>query len=456
MTRTSSETRAPSDPFRRAFVRLVVALAAAASLLVVLNAIAGPKVESVSMDLDRTLLVNGQLRFFANEPVGSVASVSMSPFVGASASVSGDVVAVQFDRPLNYATDYEVTVEGVTGAFDDSASQFTHAFRTGEPTIYFLSRAETGDEIRATSISSNESRVVYQADKIQEFVHVGDLLAVSTLSPARTSELTLVSLTDGTVEVLQLPSAGTITDLKAMSDGATIGFVLTSDEPDQPSINRQLFTVDLSVDRTFVVATGISGSPLAVLSWDFVAGTTQVVVYALDSSLEQVDLPTGAVVPFGEFEGYAGLSTDGTEAVVAEQLGQVALSLGDRAREVITPTPYQTRLTRGGAARLLRDGLRVQVVSIQNPQTDEFESSIVRDNGAESVPIYQLPIVGSEIVTIYPSSNDQYLAIEVDPPDGGSDFYPVQPRSPGVTTTIVEIATGKVIRNINGFAVAWP
>ena len=456
MTHTSSRP----DAFRRTFVSIVAVLTLVCAVLVAVSAVIGPRVESVSVDAQQVVLGAGQLRFFANEQLGEGASVTVNPAAGASVAVSANVLSVQFDRPLAYGTEYTVTATHVTNTSDAAAATFTHTFTTGDPALYYLTRSPAGDEILSTSVrvSDEAPRVVYRADRIEQFVRCGDLLVVATDAADGTSALTLVSPSDGATENLALPAVGTLDTLQ--SYGSTIGFTFTTtDDEYDPTINHQLFTLDLAASsRDVVPATGISGQPLGAQNWRFVAGTTTVIVHDLDSNLVSLDLATGAILPLGQVSSFDGISTDATAITVTDQLGLQRIDLADLARTPVQPSPVGGRKVLGGAASLLRDGLRTQVVAVENAQTGRFDSYIVRDNGTTATPIYQTVNHEGRIVDSYPSPNDQYLAIEVEPnvSDSVSDRYPINPRSTTITTVIVNIASGRLVRSVNGFDVSWP
>jgi hypothetical protein len=79
------------------------------------------------------------------------------------------------------------------------------------------------------------------------------------------------------------------------------------------------------------------------------------------------------------------------------------------------------------------------------------------DDGTEGRVLYQTPNLAGSIENFHVSPNGQYVAIEVVPviADSVSDGYGVDPRSTSITTVIVEIATGLVVRSVDGFALLW-
>ena len=447
------------DTFRRTFITTVVVLSLLCAGFVALDIVTGPKLERVQVDTAQVVRQGDQqVRFFSSEQLGDASSARLSivPDVDASVSVSGQVLAVQFARPLDYDTEYTVTVEGITNTADEQEATFTTSFQTDDPPIYLLDRDPGGDTIQRTTVGSTERTVVFTATGIEDFVLVGSVLAVTTVTDDGSSALQLVSLDDGKTEQLPLPVAGVVSQLAATPFGSTIGFALTStDDPYAPEVNSVLYTLDLSGDRSFAMVPSLTGEPLEVQGWAFVPGATTLVAQDLDSDVALFDLADPAsVTPLGHFSDFDGLSTDGSAALVTNQLGPVRLDLADLSQVAITPSVVDAF---GGDVTLLRDGKRTQVIAVTEGTTGVFESYIVRDDGTTAEKIYETVDQKGRIIGSTPSPNDQYLAIEVEPnaADSVTDGYPVNPRSTTITTVIVEIATGAVVRSLEGFAIDW-
>jgi hypothetical protein len=464
MTRTSFRDRAGTRPdsFRRTFIATIVVLALLCAGFVTLDLVTGPKLSRVQVDTAQVVQQsNQQLRFFSTEQLGAVSSAQLviEPSVDTSLSVSGQVLAVQFARPLDYDTDYTVSVSGVTNTSDDQAATFTSSFHTADPPLYLLHRSSEGDSILRASIGSSGRETVFTAEGIEDYVQVGGALAVTRANGDGTSSLSLVALDDGTVEQLPLPIPGVVSQLSATPTGSMIGFALTSANDDyDPEHNNVLYTLDLAGGRTFASVPALDGKSLEVQGWAFVPGTTKLVAQDLDSDVAQFDLnDPSAIVPLGHYADFAGLSTDGTEMAVRDQLGPVRVSLSRAADDDITPSIVDGAIPRGGDVALLSDGYRAQVVEVYDDAAHKFAAYVVLDDGVTARKIYQTVRQEGRIVAMTPSPNDQYLAIEVEPNVANSvtDGYAQNPRSTTITTVIVDMSSGAVVRSLEGFAIDW-
>jgi hypothetical protein len=81
----------------------------------------------------------------------------------------------------------------------------------------------------------------------------------------------------------------------------------------------------------------------------------------------------------------------------------------------------------------------------------------VYDDGTTSRLLYQTHADTGSIEGFSVSPNEQYVAIETIPDLGSrvSDGYAIEPRATSITTMIVDVATGKIVRGFEGFDVAW-
>jgi hypothetical protein len=435
-------------------------LALLCALFAVLGYVQGPKLASAQVDTGQAVVRAGeQLRLFANQPLAAVAEgdVTITPAVDFSVSVSGAIIAVQFQAPLHYDADYEVTVSGVTSRYNDQGATLRYSFSTGTSPLYYLDRGDRVDEIVRTTVSSNERDVVYSAPGIQGFAVLAGAVAVAADASGGGSTLSLVSLDDGGVEPLPLPEPGTVDQLRASDSAATLGFEFTSASGGAAGFDATLMTLDLDAGRDVVPVAGLDGAPLRVSTWAFVPGGVSLVAYAKDTSTVLVDTVAGVVTPLGTFTRFDSVSTDGTRLAVANAFGPVVLSVSDLSDTEFAPSPIAGVVPYPGRFQLMRGDDLVQQVVLVDYEDSSFVSILVADDGEQSRLLYRTLDDGGSIGDFSVSPNDQLVAVEIVPdvstsvPDGRS----VDPQSADVTTVFIDIATGEVVKSVAGFAVQW-
>lgn len=462
MSHTSSERRGrPDAQFRRALAITVVVLLALCVLFLGLGYVQGPRLASAQVDTDGVVAQSGQqLRMFANQPVAQVSDdqVTVTPAVPFRVTTAGDVIAVQFTERLRYETEYHVRVDGVTSVYLAQPGTVDYRFTTGSPELYFLDRGNPDDAIVRTTLTGAGGDTVYTAPRIQDFAALRNILAVVTLSDGNTSALDLVSVADGVTEQLRLPDVGSISQLGSASSGSILGFTLTtaSDGPGQVNA-RTLYTIDLDAGRDIEPVIGIDGEPLDVLGWQFVPGSASLVALNVDQSLLLVDPVSGSVLPLGQLQEFDRLSSDGAVATGTDQYGSIAVTIADGNQVRMEPSPVDGQLPFLGATEVLPGGDRVSKVVLPNATSTRFASLLVYDDGAASRVLYRTVGDGGSIEDFSVSPNAQYVAIETIPDVSASisDGYFFDARSTSVTTFIVDVDSGAIVKSFEGFSLEW-
>lgn len=465
MSPTSTELRPRSAArFRRALTGLLVVLAVLLAGFLALGYLQGPKLSSAQVDVKSVITQSGQqLRLFANQSVAHVenAQVTVSPDVAHSVSTQGHVIAVQFDARLRYATTYTVTVKDVTSVYQAQPTTISYAFTTATPTLYYLDRGQPDDAIVTTTLGNTGRTVVYSAPHIQDFVRTANALAVVTLSADKTSALSLVSLTDGAVESVPLPEPGVIEDLQAAATGTLIGFTFTSaTESLQPNYSSTLLTLDLEGAGKPSPATGVDGTPLRVVGWEFTPDGSTLLALSRERDLLLVDpLTTGSVTPLGQFTGLGMISRDGTTVTMEDALGTSTVTIATGAQQRLPPPHLEndSSLTYLGAVEMLAGGSRIEHLLISQAGGRRFASVIAIDDGGTAKVIYRTPQDAGGIDGFTVSPNGQYVSVEVDPDTAASvsDGYFYDAKSTSIETMIVDISSGALVKGVEGFALNW-
>jgi len=426
-----------------------------------LGANQGPKLSSAQVDTDGVVSQSGQqLRLFANQAVATVTAdqVSIVPDAPVAVTSSGDAIAVQFDQPLRYNTDYTVTVTGVTSQYVDTPATLDYSFRTGSPDLYYLDRGTDSDQIIRTSISETERTVVYSAPQIQDFAVFDAAVAVVTTDDSGLNALSLVNA-QGNVESVALPGAGTLDLMRGNAATGVLGFTFTGAEPTpEREYFDTLFTIDLNSTRLLTPVTGLDGAALEVLEWSFVPGSTRLIAQNTDQSLLSVDTAEPRdVLPLGQYVEFDSVSTDGSTVVVADPFGPLALDVADGTTRRLDPSPLDGDIPFGGTAQVLPDGRWLQQVAFFDETSGRFQSLVVVDDGDTSRAIFRTLNDAGSIERFQVSPNNQYVAIETVPDVeiSETDGYAVNGRSTSITTVFVDIESGAVVKSIEGFDASW-
>ena len=424
--------------------------------LFAIGAVQGPKLSNVQLDVARTS--TQQVRLIANQAVEPVAEsqVEISPAVPFTVETTGNVIAVVFSAQLDYRTAYTVIVNGVRSPARDRESTFESTFRTADATVYYLDRGEDSDRIYASGINPAERRVAYEADKIMEFTVVGRVLAVVTRNVDGIDSLSLVQTGTTIVEELVLPDDGWVTQVQASDSALTLGFVLTSIGDDD--YIRTLFTVQLASGRDLVPTLDLQGEPMHVLDWRFRPGTESLVVLDSGGALAVIDPATPeAQLPLGDYLTISHLSQDGSTVTASDQFGFSSVGIDDLRAERLAPALIGDEEPYLDEAQVLSSGGALELVFNYYPEINRFDSYLVRQDGSTSTSIYGEKGSAAMILQFTVSPNEQYVAIELDPNTDTSqdDGYIGNSRPTTVTTAIVDIATGSVVAEFEGFALHW-
>lgn len=439
-------------------------LALLCALFLTLGYLQGPKLSSARIDTAAAIAQPGQqLRLFANQQVAQVedSQVVVTPDVAHSVTTRGSVVSVQFGAQLAYDTTYSVRVRNVTSIYEAQPGTLEYSFTTGSPTLYYLDRGTPDDSIVRTGLEGTERTVVYSAPRIQDFVVASGVLAVATLDDARRSTLSLVSLGDGAVEQVTLPEAGVVQKLGSASSGTVIAFTFTSaGDSISPAYSATLMTIDLAGKHSAQPVAGLDGKPIRVLGWEFMPSGSSLLALTLQRTLLRVDpLTAGSIVPLGQFNELGPVSQDGTVVTMIDAFGTAALTIADGSQARVNPSPLagDSSTVYLGPVEILGRGSRVEKLVIAAPSGKRFASAIAVDDGASSRVIYRTPGDTGSIESFSVSPNGQYVAIDVVPDvsTAVSDGYYYDARATSTETVIVEIATGRLVRSVEGFSLAW-
>jgi hypothetical protein len=473
--------------FQRIFWAVVATLSIVSAVFLLLGSLQGPKLSSAIVDPARVTEQAGQqLRLFANQPLAEVTpeQVTVTPAAEVSVTVQNELLIVQFEQRLLSATEYTVEVRDVPATSRDATATFAHSFTTSAAELLYIDRGDDIDEVLRTSASgTGRGELVYAAVGIQRIAAVENVIVVARDAPRGTSVLDVVSR-DGAVQQVPLPEGVRVERLIAPPVGTLLGMVLSTAtppldgdgddagqtaellqtvQPGQPGqqalLASVLAVVDLAADGIVTIVQGLDGLPITTLNAQFLPDGATMILHDFDQNVLRVEL-VGAplVLPIGQMaEAYA-LSSDGTRLTGSDSFGGVILNLATGVETRLNPSLVDGELAFGGESILTATQLRVQKVAVVDPATSESKVLLVADEGtgAARVLLRTIDDRGSlGVISLAP--NDQFVAVEVTPSvvDAQPDGRPVNGRPTSVTTIIVDVMSGAVVRTLNGFSPVW-
>lgn len=450
--------------FERAFWMLVAGLTVVSAVFLLLGSLPGPKLSSAVVDAARVVEQPGQqLRLFANQPLGEVSAdqVTVTPAAEVSVSVQDDVLIVQFEQRLRWGTEYLVEVRDVPATSRDATASFTHRFTTPGASLLYLDRGESTDEVlRAPLDGTGRGEVVHAAPGIQHIAPVENVVVVARDAPEGTSVLESVSA-EGDVQRLRLPEGVRVDRLVAPPTGTLLGLVVSSvgAAAEGEALDGTLAVVDLAGEGIVDVVPGLDGAPIRVLDAEFLPDGRTLVAHAFDLTVLRIELGDAPIaLPIGQVPQMYALSTDGTRLTGSDAFGVIVLDLATAVESRLDPSLVDGELAFGGEAILTRTELRVQKVAVADVATGDVRVLLVADDGSGTSRVLLRTVDDRGSIGDFTlSSNDQYVAVEVTPSvaDAQPDGRPVNGRATSVTTVVIDIESGAVVRTLEGFSPRW-
>jgi hypothetical protein len=357
-------------------------------------------------------------------------------------------------------------VAAVGNGIQPRTTDFGYSFHTPAAQVYYLDRAAPGsggpDEIVKTSLAGSGRTVVYSAARIQQFVIFPEAIAVTTLGDDGTSTLSLVSIGKGYIATkLLLPGTGTIDELQGATEAGVLGLTFTSSGPAAGrEFDSTLMTVNLTGTQTVDPVLDLAGNPLQVLTWSFVTGSPSIVAQSTNQTVFLIDTTkSGSLVPLGQYQDLGGSSPDGKSIVVSDIYGRIAYSLSSGSETRLPSLPVAGATTFGGNAELIGSGTaRVQQVAVPDSTgSGRYQSLLVLEDGTQARTLFQFADDKGSIQGFSVSPNGQYLAVNVIPDfaTSVSDGYAVDAQSTSISTIFIDIASGNVVRSVEGFDESW-
>lgn len=462
--RTAFREAAAVRRFRRTWLVLVVALAVVATGLGAANAAQGPRLSSGSVNADAAISRPGQrIVLDANQPVRDVsaADVQVTPDAAVEVDTDGTTVTVRLTGMLRYATDYTVEVE-VRGAATGAPGSLHYAFATPDVPVHSLVRggADGGGDrvVRRTVAGTAEASTLFQADRIQEYAVLGELVIAVVLDADDVPSLVASDPETGLTTPLGAPAASGIRELHAEQSSLLAGFLLDSTGDDGSMVSHLAVYDPADGSGIAKLVNGPDGTPLQVTDWAFVPGTGSIVAQAADQQLFLVDpLSADAPTVLGAHAELRGFLPGTTTLVVADPTSGSLLDLAEGTTTTLDlPMPDVDPRLSPGTIVMLSASSYVEVY------TDPFDTgatphrSQLYVTGPEGTrELFHPAAATSRIGTFCVSPNGHQVAVEVLPDGAGSDLYPSTPGSPDTSISYVDIASGAVTGGELGMLPDW-
>lgn len=363
-TRRAHARRRRGRAFATSFAIVVGVLAAVGLGGAALTTAQGPRVTDIQIDTAAAVAASGsRVLFTTTQSLAEVSpeQVTVSPAAAFTVDTVGRTVGVRFALPLWDATDYTVTIAGVTGIGGGQSATITEDFTTPALEVYLLQRGEGKDTVFRTELAGDAAVPVFTAPHIEDFRATSGHLVVATRDDADLSELIVTERDGSDPRTLPLPGDGMVTNLQSADRGDLIGYTFT-DADIGPAGGREsvLHTASLGAGRVDDEPTPITidGGDSRVEDWRFVPGTDSVLLLTFDGALTLASAAGGEPVALGNAVGIHGIARGSTEAVVerVDGLARIDLATADEEKlpgtapglgqpGAVTPLPGSTGAT---------------------------------------------------------------------------------------------------------------
>lgn len=439
---------------KRRFGVVVGACVVAIAALAALTAARGIRLRYVEFDSAAATESNQQIRLHLSLPIKSLSSgqVSITPSVPLSVAVEGEVAVISLKDQLHYQTEYTLKITGALGEYGRQRGDIEYRFSTPPASAYFIRRnydsnslildSKSDDQIMKIDLATGKETQIFQANKIQEFVLIGDELVVSMADKNGKSQLNSVNITTKKVSNITLAKTGVAAKLRASADGASFGYILGDQLANG---GGELYIVrarDKSTRAVLNAKNAVDWQPsqdgrlAAVLTADDN-------LLLLDASGKRQPRPLGQAQSLGNFSG------DGRTISYARR------SSGFAAYDLAANQPGSAGSLESYAARLIM--LSNSATLAENYpilRAAKSEPEIVYTDGARRMS-YRAG-KNRRVTGLAASPNRQFITVETVNNDASPyDNYPVNGRNYPTTTRILASENGRVIREIDGFGVCW-
>lgn len=458
--------RAPSDGATKPIAdrRFVYTILAVVGVLVVvvagLSAVSlfqGPRLSQVQVDAAEAIEVSGsRVILTANQSLEQVdeSQVSVEPAVPFTIDAAGRSVGIRFTVPLDDATDYSVSVAGVTGGGGGPSSDLNTSFTTPAADIFLLNRTEDDDAIFRAGLTGEDAVSVFTHPRINDYRATATNLVVA-VEDDDGSRILVMDRDGENQRELTLPGDGYVSSVQVSDRGSLVGYTYSDREISEDSGRASvLVTQPLSGEgEPQIVEVGEVEASIA--EWQFVPDSTAVLFIDFAGTLSLDDRAGDAgAQTMGIAMRVLGISRGTYTAIIEHVDGSIVeMNLEDGTETALaasdpdygpatTITPYP-----GGTLR--------HVVARDDAGLPTGQAIVGVDDEGAATPLLEVA-AGSAILQACASPSGQYAAVTV-APDLAENAYDdmLVPLPKKLETHLIDLRTGDDMPVLTGFDISW-
>jgi hypothetical protein len=417
----------------------------------------GPRISQVQVDPSEAIQVSGsRVILTANQSLQAIdaSQVTVDPDVPFTVDAAGRSVGIRFTVPLDDATDYTVTVAGVTGDGGGPASDLQTSFTTPASEVFLLNRSEDDDTIFSTDLTGENAVPVFTHPRINDYRATATSLVVA-VEDDDGSRVLVMDHDGDDIHELTLPGDGYVSSVQVSDRGGLVGYIYSDRKISEDSGRASVLVTQLlsGEDEPRIVEVG--GEEASIAEWQFVPDSAAVLFIDFSGTLSLDDRSGDAGAQnMGLAMKLLGVSR-GTYTAIVERIDQsiVELNLADGSETPLaasdpdfgpatTITPYP-----GGTLR--------HIVARDESGLPTGQAIIrVNDDGAAE-SLIDVPS-GSAILQACASPSGQYAAITVAPDLVDNPYDTLRlPLPTRLETHLLDLRSGDEIVALTGFDVSW-
>jgi hypothetical protein len=269
---------------------------------------------------------------------------------------------------------------------------------------------------------------------------------------------------DETTQTMGLVEPGVVRSIGASTTHPLVAFVhdgVTLPGGAEPAYRETLFTLDVSGEAAAPEPVlGLDGSPMRVMDWRFVPGTTSLVVQDVDGALFVADaLGLAPPTPLGSAAEVRGFVPGTRLLIVADpDRGRIIdLETGEERPNDLPVAELPDQAYPGAVTQLDAEGRHlVSVLLLGEDDAGEASSESLLamvDDAGTTLSYATGP--SSQLLEYCVAPNGRVAAVETVGLDARADGYPVDQSYVDRLTTVIDLATGDVLLTQPGGSSDW-
>lgn len=460
-TAAAESADAPA-PTRRRPSRFVLTIAAVIGALVIVGAVLaavglgqGPRLSGVNVDPAEAIELSGsRIILSTNQPLEAVdpARVTVTPEVPFTVDATGRTVGVRFTVPLDDATEYTVTVEGVRGIGGGPASDLSTSFTTPASEVLLLQRTSGDDTIWQTGLDG-DATPVFTHPRINDFREADGALVVVVEEDDHSRVLVIAPGEDP--RELPLPGTGYVSGVQVSDRGGIVGVVYSDADLTDTSGRASVLVTQPLTGAAEPSIVEVGGAEASIAEWQFVPDTASVLFIDFAGTLYVSDRASASdPSPMGMVLSIRGIERGTYTAIIQHTDGSlVRLNLEDGATEAFPASdpdfgaPVAIEPYPGGTIQhvINRDEIGLPLGQAVARVDDTGAATVLFEVGQDDT-----------ILQACPSPSGQYVAIAIAPDLVNNPFDDLLLALPErLETHVLDLRTGDEVVALSGFNISW-